>query len=312
MPEGKQIAGCTVCCVLLIASVTMFAVSWGSLEPPEMGVEYNANTLEINDERLFENGRHFLGLGHSFIVYPKTLQTVKFSVETGNPIVARTKDGLTATLDVSFNYRLIATIAEMSALYLDFGEMEEVEIAYDRIARNWVRVVAARYTALQFFDIREEIQSDMQGTLDEQLRLAHGTVDNLQFLQMRLPPAVEDRQTEQNTAKEEAVQAANDLEVALIDAASQVNAARRQAQVIVLDAQAQAQQTAFEAEASIDGATARFVAEQESYKGLMDSLDLTPKELLAYVTLDAIQEGAGKGRGSVWALNVPSDASGAA
>lgn len=167
-----------------------------------------------------------------------------------------------------------------------------------------MRVVAARYTALEFFDIREEIQSDMQTTLDQQLRLAHGTVDNLQFLQMRLPPDVEDRQTEQNTAKEEAVQAANDLDVSKIDAASQVNAARRQADVIVLDALAEAQQLELEADAFIEGVTAQFDAERAAYLNLATELDLSPDELLEYIMLDAIQSGASGS--AVWSLDSPS------
>ena len=76
--QGLFIGGC-VCCVLLITSAILFGVSWSSLEPNEVGIEYNGNTLSINTDELFTSGRHFLGLGHSFIVYPKTLQTVKFA-----------------------------------------------------------------------------------------------------------------------------------------------------------------------------------------------------------------------------------------
>lgn len=72
-----------------------------------MGVEFNSVQQEINTEELFTAGRHFLGVGHSFIVYPQTLQTVKFAAAGGDgpAITARTKDGLVVNLDVSFNFK---------------------------------------------------------------------------------------------------------------------------------------------------------------------------------------------------------------
>lgn len=85
--DKKLIAGGCVCCVLLITSITLIAVSFSSLDPVEMGLEYNANTLTLNEDELFDNGLYFLGVGHSFFKFPKSLQAVKFSVATGNPIV---------------------------------------------------------------------------------------------------------------------------------------------------------------------------------------------------------------------------------
>jgi len=43
-------------------------------------------------------GVHFLGLGHSFIKYPKNVQEVEMREK--NAIYARTKDGLVVVLDV--------------------------------------------------------------------------------------------------------------------------------------------------------------------------------------------------------------------
>lgn len=60
-----------------------------SLQTPDTRATSLLCGREINTDSLFESGRHFLGLGHSFIVYPKTLNTVKFSVDTANPIVVR-------------------------------------------------------------------------------------------------------------------------------------------------------------------------------------------------------------------------------
>lgn len=266
-------------------------------------MEYNANTLEIDTTELFTAGWYFLGVGHSFIVYPKTLQSVKFTEEGGNPIVARTKEGLLATLDISFNYKLQISIGELSQLYLSFGEMDDVQIAYNRIARNWVRVVSAQYTAREFFFNRSQIQSDMQRTLDDQLRLAHGQVDNLQFLRLQLPPTVEDAQNRQVTAQEEVDEARNNRDVASIEATTRVTRAKEEASVIVLSAEAAAQQVQFETDAKVDAARRRYAAESESYDLLAKNLGLSPDELLAYIWLD--MQRSSSLPGSVTALQKP-------
>ena len=80
MPEkAVVICGGVTCCVLLITSIILLVCSFSTLEPNEVGIEYNANTLSINTDELYESGRHFLGLGHSFLIYPKTLQQVRFA-----------------------------------------------------------------------------------------------------------------------------------------------------------------------------------------------------------------------------------------
>lgn len=85
-----------------------------------MGVEFNSVQQEINTEELFTAGRHFLGVGHSFIVYPQTLQTVKFAAAGGDgpAITARTKDGLVVNLDVSFNFKYASTTPTLLSLLL--------------------------------------------------------------------------------------------------------------------------------------------------------------------------------------------------
>lgn len=48
---------------------------------------------------------HFLGIGHSFIRFQKTVQTMEFSSERtadGASLVSRTNDGLEVQLEISF------------------------------------------------------------------------------------------------------------------------------------------------------------------------------------------------------------------
>lgn len=60
------------------------------------------------DRKAYIGGIHFLGVGHSFIKYPKTVQTIEFSNErtaNGPSIGSRTNDGLEVILEISFQYK---------------------------------------------------------------------------------------------------------------------------------------------------------------------------------------------------------------
>jgi len=60
------------------------------------------------NSKAYIGGIHFLGVGHSFIKYPKTVQTIEFSEEraaNGASIKSRTLDGLEVILEISFQYK---------------------------------------------------------------------------------------------------------------------------------------------------------------------------------------------------------------
>lgn len=286
------ICGCITFIVLLVTSIILLVCSFSSLEPNEVGIEYNANTLSINKDELFTSGRHFLGLGHSFIVYPKTLQQVRFAfTSTDKPIEARTKDGLRVNIELAFNFRLVTSITDLTAVYLDFGEMGPTTTAYKRIARNWVRAVAANFTAFEFFFNRTEFQSRLQIVLNSRLREAHASVDSLQLLGVHMPDRFDNARIEQETAVQGIAQAAEQKLVAKINADTSVAKARQEAQVIVFEAESRAAELRLNADAQVESLRARYLAEREGYANLATTLGLNVDQLLAYIWLDAMQEG---------------------
>jgi len=53
----------------------------------------------------YTGGFHFLGVGHSFIKYPKTVLNLDYSNHEGAdypPLKSRTNDGLEVILEISF------------------------------------------------------------------------------------------------------------------------------------------------------------------------------------------------------------------
>ena len=118
-------AGLTICLVSLgiglVALVILIITSFSQLEVNEVGLDYSGITKTI-DKNIYTAGIHFLGVAHSFIKFPNTIQTYEFSKQPradGNIIRSRTKDGLEVELEVSFQYHYITD--RLYDMYMKYG-----------------------------------------------------------------------------------------------------------------------------------------------------------------------------------------------
>lgn len=92
-------------CFIIVGGILLF-LGFSVLEATEYGLDYSWISKNV-DKKVYENGLHFLGIGHSFIRFPKMVQTIEFSKErTANqgPVQSRTADGLEVVLEISFQY----------------------------------------------------------------------------------------------------------------------------------------------------------------------------------------------------------------
>lgn len=68
------IVGGIVSAAILI--IVLIATSIQKLEPYEVGLEYNPNSISINQNKLFTSGTYFLGPGYRFIKFNRQMKTV--------------------------------------------------------------------------------------------------------------------------------------------------------------------------------------------------------------------------------------------
>ena len=116
--------GCLV--VGVISALVLVFTSFRSLEVNEIGLNYSGITKSV-DRDLFTSGIHFLGVGHSFIKYPTTVQTFEFSKSSQSDaknVRSRTKDGLEVELEISFQYLYVST--QLYDLYMMYGQKERL------------------------------------------------------------------------------------------------------------------------------------------------------------------------------------------
>lgn len=196
---------------------------------------------------------------------------------------------------MSFLYKLNQNIQDLSALYLEFGEFEDVQVSYNRIARNWVRSVAGNFTTREFFFNRSLIQNQMELTLGEELEKAYGQVEQLQLLDIDLPDRFEAARERQAQAVEEIRAAEGQAGIDQQEAADNVRAAAAALQVLVLEALSEASEIDANAEAQVASLQARYEAEGESLSRLASSLGLTTNQLLSYVWMTKIQKAQDNG-----------------
>jgi len=252
----KMMVGGGCFCMVLIASAIMVGCSFGVLDPTQFALDYDTVNFQIADDTLYTGGRHFIGLGHKFIVFPNTLQTVRMgsaSSEEGgdgetvktSSLLARTEDGLQVTLDISFQYRLTPDLEQIIKLYSDF--QDNYRPAYVRIARNVLRDVASEFQAFQYFYNRTVVGAKMREVLNQALANHSAIVQAFQLLNVELPTRFSAAIEATEVARQAIENARYQQDVARTEANTRVEEAKRQALIIALEANANAESTTLQA-----------------------------------------------------------------
>ena len=281
------ICSCTCCIGFLLI---LFGFS--SLEATELGLNYSWISKTISPE-VKENGLYFIGIGHSFIKFPKTVQTIEFSEEkTANrgPIESRTSDGLEVTLEISFQY--ILQPDKLYDLYNTYGP--KYDSVFQNIAINILTEEATKYTAYNFFMDRGKIKDDFQYELN--LRFDKNCFSNIQFLQLRsvnLPNLFEQSIQESEVKKQDIQKAQAEQNKVKIEIDTKIKAAEYQKNVIINKAEGEAQAIIKQNEAYVEALLRTQNTQTNAFKNLKDTLQLTNENLLDFMKTKIIKEYSG-------------------
>ena len=92
--------------IFIVGGAILIILGFSSLKSTEIGLDYSWIAKDVN-KKTYENGLHYLGIGHSFIKFPRQVQTIEFSKNrnaNGKSIQSRTKDGLEVSLEIAFQF----------------------------------------------------------------------------------------------------------------------------------------------------------------------------------------------------------------
>lgn len=188
---GSEEQRVRVCCRLGAgcALVVLLLSSIGTLLPLEYGLTVNCITRQVNSASVYHGGRHMIGPWNSFISFPSTVVTVTFIKDRGGngPLATRTKDGLSLTLQLAFQYKMdpdkLGELYKMANL--------QYEPLFVRNARDVLLKASADYEASEYWQERQKIGIEMQDLLNKRLASVYAACTGLQLLVIELPEEFE-------------------------------------------------------------------------------------------------------------------------
>jgi len=277
------------CCVVLVTFVILLATSFSSLEFNEWGLDYSGITKTVSKSSA-SGGIHFLGIGHHFIKFPKTVQTIEFSSEntaTEASLNSRTSDGLEVTLEISFQYSLNAD--NLTQLYMTYGE--EYKDVFVLVAMDILTDLATKYTAYNFFVDRQQIGAAMQDALNTAYKnICFASVDFFQLRSVDLPDKFEDaiqltevKKQDIQKAQAEKSKTEVEFETKKLEALYQMNVTQNLAEG---DAQARLAQN----NATVNSFTLVQETKAQAYNDLMSTLNFTNDQVINFIKTKVVRD----------------------
>lgn len=285
--------GLTICLVSsgigIIALAILIVTSFSQLEVNEVGLDYSGITKTI-DKNIFTAGIHFLGVAHSFIKFPITVQTYEFSKQAraDNPIVkSRTRDGLEVEIEVSFQYHYITN--SLYDLYMKFGT--EYRTPCMKIAIDVITDQSTKFEATRFFFDKENISSSMQTNLNKAFTdECFSSVDYFQLKSIDLPDEYEKAIQETEVKKQDIHKAEAEKIKMQIELETKVKQAVISSQIRVNAAEGEAKSMINQNEAQALSFYEIQKQEAMSYKSLKDGLKLDGPQLITYMKAKVLKE----------------------
>jgi len=255
-------------------------LSIGTLSPLERGLTVNIITKQVNQESVYEGGRHLIGPFNSFIAFPATQVTVSFEKGNGGvgPLQTRTKDGLSLTMQLAFQYRM--DTSQLGKLFA-MANMQ-YEPLFVRNARDVLLKAAADYEAFEYWQNREKIGEEMQVLLHKRLQNVYASCGGLQIMVIDLPPEFEKSIVDTQVTQQMQKTKQNEQEASKIEADTTVLRSNYTRNVTVTKNGADAMYTQLVGIAKAKAQQQMLEAEARAMQQVQKKLGLSPEEMVVY------------------------------
>eukprot|EP00930_Biecheleria_cincta_P095804 TRINITY_DN87711_c0_g1_i1.p1 TRINITY_DN87711_c0_g1~~TRINITY_DN87711_c0_g1_i1.p1 ORF type:complete len:324 (-),score=61.45 TRINITY_DN87711_c0_g1_i1:34-963(-) len=279
-------------CACICASVALFAIysAWAVLEPVEIGLDYNMIMQTISPDA-WGPGRHWIGIGHTFVKFQSTVITVSFTHDikdsSGAPLRSRTADGLEVELEISFQYQLQQDT--LHGMYTTFGD--GYHDLFVKMGMDILTVAATKHPAKDFFVNRTMIGNTMEDSLRSHFKKhAKVEVPLFQFQAVSLPKDFEIaiRQTQVAEQKIKRMQANQTMR--LVEFQTEVIQAQRYVQVRKQQANAVAESIALANAAEIKKLNATQLCAATAFQNMLKVFEGDTSQLLKYMKVRAVRD----------------------
>jgi len=273
--------------------VILFCLSFDSLEFTQIGLNYSFISETVEKEP-YPSGRYYLGLGNSFIKFPKTLRTLYFvdDFEEGQNVPpalqSRTKDGLNVRLEVSFQYKL--KLDQLYNLWSTFGH-DKYEQTFIRIAIEQLTTAATMHNAHFFFTNRTAISKEFHHKLNKHFEQhAYAEVPFFQLRTVHLPDAFEDAIRETQVKQQEIQIARLEQETKKVTFQTSVLKAEQAVHALENKAQGEAGAIHLQNEAYCKQYKLTQQLQSEALEDVVKASGWGPEEVLDYMRIRAVRD----------------------
>lgn len=264
------------CCFITILSVILFAVSFDTLAPDEMGILYNNIYKTIDESKVYTEGRHFLGLGNSYIKYPRSVILIDF--KSGKSLNIFTREGQGMTVDVSVLYR--RDPSRLLEVYKNFTENLDFHHKFlVGIAEATIKGVTPTYTAMQFFKERKAISSTIKSKLGAIFSAYGAELHSVQLRKVVIPTVFEDVVTSKTVAAQQEILEGFTRNVTLTKASTEIIKALAQADIKLIQANAAATAKLIKVKAEADGFLEVQTSAASAYDAIAAEFTLLPEDM---------------------------------
>jgi hypothetical protein len=281
-----------ICALFIVVGGILLIFGFSSLEATELGLDYSWVTKNV-DSTIYQNGLHFLGIGHSFVKYPKMVQTIEFSNDRGadlKSLQSRTQDGLEVVIEVSFQYQIDSS--KLFPLFNAYGE--QYKEVFQNIAADILTEESTKFTAYQFFNNKAMITNDFKDKLNIQYQLeCFSSVIFLQLRKVDLPNPFEEAIRETEVKKQDINIAKAEQKKVLVEVDTLIKSALFQKNVTINIAEGDAQSILQNNDAQVDSYNKVQTAQTNAYMNLKNNLAMKNEDLLKMIKTQVVRDYAG-------------------
>ena len=293
--EDSALGGCLIAscvCFIAVPAVIMIVLSFATLEQTQYGLDYNGITLSVDNITMASSGLYFLGLGHSFIKFPKVVQTIEFNSNNGQFLHTRTSDGLPLTLGVSFQFTYNPT--RLYDLYVSYkGQHRHV---YENTATAVIANLACNFSAYEFFNDKAGITVAMQARVrDVFARQLYANVVSFQISKVELPASFQAAILESISTKQNITRSERYRDNMMVTFEQQVMVAQQEKNQTITAARGNAARRTQQALAAAQVTNQTVSAEIRAFSNLAGQLDFHSQDGLEYLWWDLLSADAHAG-----------------
>jgi len=181
---------------VFFTSVILFALSFDTLDPHQVGIRYNNNLKTLDENRVYNNGRYFIGVGLSFIEFPITAELIEFRY--GGALRMWTNEGQLVLVDLSLMYRL----ERHNIIKLYKRYKEDYKSRYKQIIVRACKKVSIQYTAEDFFTKRNLVGTHMRSELRRRMKQEFATLEIFNLRKIDIPAKFEQKVVEKQIVQQ--------------------------------------------------------------------------------------------------------------